>query len=118
MPTLLAADPSLLLQPDRLKVNLRGLAAALGVSGSEVAAMGGREPTVLALQGAQVAARLAELQSSFRVSVRFFPSYASVLVSGDMSPWFNAMGAGHLVQLWQQLPPGCLLRSWRVRLLG
>lgn len=68
VPTLLAADPSLLLQPDRLKVNLRGLAAALGVSGSEVAAMGGREPTVLALQGAQVAARLAELQSSFRAS--------------------------------------------------
>ncbi len=83
MPTLLSADPSLLLHPDRLKANLRGLAAALGVAGSEVAAMGGREPSVLALQGGQVAARLAELQSSFRVSVCSYVSCDVLLVMPD-----------------------------------
>ncbi|KAG2490776.1 hypothetical protein HYH03_010699 [Edaphochlamys debaryana] len=58
LPQLVAADPSLLLQPDRLKANMRGLAQALGVPLPEIVSLASREPAVLALSGAEAEARV------------------------------------------------------------
>ncbi|KAG2434600.1 hypothetical protein HXX76_007495 [Chlamydomonas incerta] len=70
VPQLVAADPRLLLQPDRLKANIRELGQVLQVPTTEVINMAAREPAVLALGGAEAAARLEALAAALLLAGR------------------------------------------------
>ncbi|KAG2442129.1 hypothetical protein HYH02_009618 [Chlamydomonas schloesseri] len=70
VPQLVAADPGLLLAPDRLKGNMRELGQVLQVPPTEVVNMAAREPAVLALGGAEAAARLEALAAALLLAGR------------------------------------------------
>lgn len=70
VPQLLLADPSLLLQPDNLKLNLQELSQALQVPPQEVAQLAAREPQVLALTGQQAEARVSALSEILQATPR------------------------------------------------